>query len=178
MSEGKRIPRDEALALANQVMDTLRPVCERIEIAGSLRRMNPDVGDIEIVCIPELIKDLLGEGFRASSSLARLISYEPWYMHGVKGGEHYQQYCLDLCNLDLFITTPEQWGMIYMIRTGSADFTRRMVTPRSKGGLMPSNLNVSEGRLWQGERALETPEEDDIFRIYNMAFIEPWKRTL
>lgn len=52
MSEGRAIPLAAARAIAEQVRKALAPACERIEIAGSVRRERPEVHDIEIVAIP------------------------------------------------------------------------------------------------------------------------------
>ena len=76
MSEGPRIPRARALMLAQGLIETLRPHCERIEIAGSLRRGKPDVGDIELVCIPKAdeMRDLFGGVTLADLESARTAS--------------------------------------------------------------------------------------------------------
>jgi len=42
----------EARKLAEQMVERLRPACDKIEIAGSVRRGKPEVKDIEIVCLP------------------------------------------------------------------------------------------------------------------------------
>jgi DNA polymerase/3'-5' exonuclease PolX len=42
-----------AREIAKRVLVLLRPFCERAEIAGSIRRGKPEVGDIEIVVIPK-----------------------------------------------------------------------------------------------------------------------------
>src|SRR5438270_8448835 len=39
---------------AEAICRLLEPACQRIEIAGSIRRMAALVGDIEIVCTPKL----------------------------------------------------------------------------------------------------------------------------
>jgi len=46
----------EATDYANYLKQELEPYCDRIEVAGSIRRQNPEVGDIEIVCIPKTVK--------------------------------------------------------------------------------------------------------------------------
>lgn len=87
MSTGPRIPYATALVAASLFIANIAHVCERIEIAGSLRRHTcnphrPDsttVGDIEIVAIPktegktnllwqrmELLKHRLWEGKNAA----------------------------------------------------------------------------------------------------------------
>jgi DNA polymerase/3'-5' exonuclease PolX len=41
----------QAQKIASQVIQTLKPFCERIEVAGSIRRKRPFVHDIDLVCI-------------------------------------------------------------------------------------------------------------------------------
>jgi len=175
MSEGKRLDYDTAMDLALAVIRKIKPVCERIHIAGSLRRKKPDVGDIEIVCIPKEQSDLLGNKYRDASMISTILRENGCALH--KDGEHYKQINLLHCMCDLFITTPECWGVIFMIRTGSADFSHKMVMQKQYGGYMPGHLKVKDGRLWNGDTVLETPEEKDVFHAYGMDHIEPEMRT-
>src|SRR5678810_460849 len=48
--------------LAERIIYRLAPVTERAMICGLIRRQRPEVGDIDIVCIPKRrpIKDLFG----------------------------------------------------------------------------------------------------------------------
>ena len=48
----ERIPLAEGVKLANEVVALLETSCERLEVAGSIRRQKETVGDVEIVCIP------------------------------------------------------------------------------------------------------------------------------
>src|SRR5690242_17561878 len=62
-----KIPLAAAWELANRVLTELAPFCERIKIAGSIRREKPEVKDLEIVCIPKTHRvpgpaDLFGPG--------------------------------------------------------------------------------------------------------------------
>jgi DNA polymerase/3'-5' exonuclease PolX len=50
----------EAEAIATRLRDALAPFCDRIEIAGSIRRGVSMVKDIELVAIPRVERDLLG----------------------------------------------------------------------------------------------------------------------
>jgi DNA polymerase/3'-5' exonuclease PolX len=176
MSDGPRIPLTEAQRLAAAVMDLLRPHCDRIEVAGSVRRQKPDVGDIEIVCIPEAQFNLLGEVYRATNKIEDAI-YAAGYPLA-KNGEKFKQFSIGPCNCDLFITTPEQYGVIFTIRTGSAEFSHRLVTPKNMGGLLPSFLQVKEGRLQDRASGvqLNTREEIDLFNAINLKWIEPNQR--
>ncbi len=171
-----RIPRSQALAISKLIVNLLTPVCERIEIAGSLRRGKPDVGDIEIVCIPAPEYDLFSGATRTANRIETVLRCMPMWSVA-KNGQNFKQIDLGPCNLDLFITTPEQWGVIYLIRTGSSSFSKNMVTQRYKGGLLPSNLYVSDGRIWCDGYPLETPEEIDFFRICGLEFVPPENRV-
>ena len=47
---------EEARTIAHDVHDRLEPACERIAIAGSIRREAVEVKDVEIVYIPRMIE--------------------------------------------------------------------------------------------------------------------------
>ena len=180
MSDGERMSLSFATVLAGKVVDELGSVCERIEIAGSIRRKKPTIGDVEIVCIPKLVTmtNLLGETItkREPDDIAARLIVSGFRL--LKNGDHFKQAQLadGGVKFDIFITTPECWGVIFTIRTGSADFSHRLVTTRQQGGLLPSNLRVKDGRIWHGETALSTPEESDVFAVLGMAWIDPEQR--
>ena len=175
MSENKRIPLIEAEILAKQIVDRLRPHCQRIQIAGSIRRRKPDVGDIEIVAIPEFINDMFG-----NQSSEHELDMIDWTDFGkvCKNGSKYKQVELwEGVNLDLFIVTPPaQWGVQFIIRTGPADFSHKFVTPKKFGGMLPSNLTVKNGAIWNGNKIIPTPEEEDDFDLLGIGFIVPENR--
>ena len=56
MSEKRRWPLADARAVAERWLAMLAPVCERVQIAGSARREKPEVGDIELVYVPRMVK--------------------------------------------------------------------------------------------------------------------------
>ena len=49
MSDKPRFPADEAKAVAAEIMRWLDPACDRLVIAGSIRRQQPTVSDVEIL---------------------------------------------------------------------------------------------------------------------------------
>ena len=171
-----KLPLSDALFVAERLVDRLSIYCQRIEIAGSVRRKKSGVGDIELVAIPRFETDLFG-----ASSDIHLLDVFDWECVGriVKGGHKYKQIELEEgVNLDLFIVTPPaQWGVQFMIRTGSAEFSHRLVTPRKHGGLMPSNYRVKDGAIWSNSHIIATPEEQDVFDLIGIPFIDPVART-
>lgn len=54
MSDRIKHPRAKALAVAEELQAMLSPACERIAIAGSLRRGKQEVGDIELLFVPRM----------------------------------------------------------------------------------------------------------------------------
>lgn len=170
-----KMPYETAIQVANKLASRLAPLCDRIEIAGSLRRGKPEVGDIELVAIPRQYEDLFGTATRSALPLITLL--EANGIQVVKSGNRYIQAVIGgKVGLDLFLTTPEEWGCIFLIRTGSAEFAHRVVTPKRYGGLCPSHLRFKDGRLMNGSQALPTPEETDVFNVLGLAYIQPEAR--
>lgn len=177
----------QVLPIAQTIVSRLASYCERIEIAGSLRRMAPHVGDIEIVCVPKFQEDLFGNATGASlldGYLDSLIASGKIY-HGddKKWGEKYKKFLFDTTGghtfqVDLFIQPdPATWGVNFMIRTGSAEFSQRMVTQRDKGGMCPPGFAFISGRLYYAGQLLETPEERDVFDALGVEWVEPHERN-
>lgn len=172
MSNGAKVQRTEAMEMANELISRLGKACQRVEIAGSLRRGKQQVGDIEIVCIPHLQPDLFGgEDYLWREVREALAAYKM-----VKGGDRYQQYNLGRCMADVFVTTREQWGVIFTLRTGSAEFSRKLVTPRTYGGMMPNDMHILDGRLWNRGVSVETQEERDLLAAMGLEWVEPEQR--
>lgn len=171
-------PYAQMMAMATAVVEALRPACERIEIAGSLRRRKVQVGDIELVALSIPILNLLGEPSGLTQVDALLSK---WPVTITKNGRKYKQFTVtgtsgQAYQIDLFLPEPLCWSVVYMIRTGSSDFARRMVTAKSQGGFRPDQYRVQEGRVWENGKALNVPDERDLFDLWHMAYVEPENR--
>jgi len=44
-------------------------------------------------------------------------------------------------------------------------------------GFLPIGYKVKDGAIWKGDELIETPDEEDIFRICGMNFIYPEDRS-
>ncbi len=112
MSTGSKMPLARAQKLAGRFMEKLHDSCMRAEVAGSVRRKVDMVGDIEIVCVAndELVLELLfPEGYPGMTvSGARLKRFI---------------YPERQVQIELYITSPADWGRIFAIRTGSSAFS-------------------------------------------------------
>ncbi len=163
----------QAMNVAQSLMAELAPLCERIAVAGSLRRMRPEVGDIELVAIAKPVLDLFGE----PAGGCQITDWLTWQgIKPTKNGERYKQFEYGGYQVDLFLAQPDNWGLIYMIRTGSGDFSKKMMTLKAWGGYLPQGLKVDDGRLWRSGAAIAVPSEDALFGLWGMDFIPPQAR--
>jgi len=191
-----------AFGIARWFVNSFQPGCERVAVAGSIRRGKPDVNDIEIVARPILKapRPVFGQKVLFSTPLDQIL-YE-LIQNGklikIKGGEKYKQFWImdgeiHVIKLDLFLVTPPaQWGVQMVIRTGpnktDNNFSQWMVTEKSKGGALPNGYIVKEGVVGEkialnamgktGRKGeIEMPEEEDFFRFCGLDWIEPSKRV-
>lgn len=179
MSNGIRVPYDEAKKIADNLVDQLSPACQRIEIAGSLRRKEPMVGDIEIVLILPIAYNLFGDPEEDETFALHLLDLALAKVGCIciKNGKKYKRVVFrGKYKVDLFITTPQKWGCIFTIRTGSAEFTKRLVTNKKYGGLCPSDLKFHEGRIWR--IPLRTPEEEEVRLFFDGLIKEDYLNPL
>lgn len=177
-----KLPLKQAQSLTDKIIAAIAPGCLRCEPAGSVRRLRPEVGDIEIVCIPRYAVDLFGDPIDSILDMVLFNLIETGrLLRGDKNGAKLKTFFTGIAGvpLDLFITTPECWGVNFTIRTGPAEFSQRLVTQRSKGGLLPSDLNISGARVWRGAEVLETPTEKAVFDLVGGPgwWIEPKDRN-
>jgi len=170
---------------ALEVVEWLRPGCKRIEIAGSIRRQRPDVGDIEIVAIPMPGEGLFGPGPELPTVLDNLICDllgRGAFLRREADGAKYKKLftaCLGgEVQVDLFLATPENWGYILALRTGPAGFSKRLVTPDWQGGLLRGEYMASGGHVSSMGAVVPLPEEREFFdRCVTIGWIEPEGRV-
>jgi len=158
---------EEAQVIADKIKAELAPHCERIEIAGSIRRKKPDVGDIEIVVIPKPYNIGLFE-----SGIATIV--KQWKK--VKGElpcKYTQRILPEGIKLDLFFAEPDNWGLIYAIRTGSADYSHlELASNWSSMGYKSVG-----GYLFRDGERVAVREEEDLFKLLHMPYVEPEQRN-
>lgn len=202
-----RLPHARAVSLAWELIALLSPYCERIEVLGSIRRGRPSVGDIELLAVPKILPSMLHDMFgdavshvpaidMLDSALQDLLSEGTLQQRQPrKWGPKYKAALYQGFPLDLFIVTqPAQWGVLQLIRTGSADFTHRLVTPddrhafspdgRDLGqGWMPPFMFCKKGSLWRingnaTAEQVQTPEELHVFAAIGRASVDPDQREV
>lgn len=197
MSQGKPVPWAVAHAIAQALVVRLEPGCERIEIAGSLRREKPHVRDIEIVAVPRFA-ERAGDDLWATEAthdlleerIAELISYgvvtpRPVENHRADGtidtqhklGPAFKALQSEGLPVDLFIVRPPAtWGCIFALRTGPGDWNTKLVMDCKAIGRRVAGGQVER---WASDHwaAVPTPEERDFFAALGQPWVEPRDRT-
>jgi len=136
--------RVAALSIAQNLVEELIPVCERIQIAGSLRREKSEVKDIEIVAIPARgethVIDMFGNVIESKkcSTLDTLLDFNlgqeafAWEKDEEikRWGPRYKRLRHRETGIrcDMFLTDKERWAYQLTIRTGPAGFSKAIVT--------------------------------------------------
>jgi DNA polymerase/3'-5' exonuclease PolX len=169
-----------AQPIAERVRDLLAPHCDRIEIAGSIRRQKAEVGDIEICAIPKTVQeeDLFGgTGVRRDPGFSQRVSNLGVIEAGDPTAGKYIKLQLPAgIQMDLFLATQDNWGWIFAIRTGSAEFSHRKLA----AGLLRAGHKAEGGRIHRlaDGAIVPLPEEADLFNLIGLPFIHPRHRNL
>lgn len=178
-----KIELSKANSIANAVLSHIMPSIDRGEIAGSIRRQKDIVGDIEIVAIStqrdRLLSLLSDVGQHIKPGVPGMVPWSP------KASAKYLRVRLqEGMNLDLFMASPENWGGLFLMRTGSGagldgnsfnGFTPGIFSRWKKlsgGGRMTDCMPT----MPTGEQ-LWIPEEKDFFDLLEMNFVPPAERT-
>jgi len=188
----------DALKIALDLIEILKPGCLRIEVKGSICRLAAHVKDIEILAIPDLTplpppKLEFGKLNQVihKTRLDKIVHElkETGLIHYIKGADKYKRFYWKepYIAVDLFLVTPPaQWGVLSVIRTGPGDFSHWMVTRKSQGGALPDDYIVEDGVVGKRLRGVKgytraseisMPEEMDFFRLCEMEYLEPSQRS-
>ena len=170
---------EKAKAIAEELKTRLEVGCERIEIAGSIRRQKPEVGDIELLVIPryggllecvdclnEAIVDLMVQeilGYRLNKLGSRVYGPKNKLMVHLPSG----------IGVDIFSTTEECWPVALVVRTGGKVTNQRIASAALRKGY----------RFHAYSRGFTTPtgeiicrSERGVFEAVGLPYLEPFER--
>lgn len=182
----ERVALAQALAVAEDVVGRIAWACEQVEIAGSIRRGQEMVGDVEIVYVPtygqraagfwdmeqvDLVADMV-EKMVAGGVLRRDDEVRRW-------GDRYKRavHCESGMVVELFRAEAENWGLQLALRTGPSGFNKLLVRKPWYGGAMPLGIKMEGGFLWGREGRLDTPTEEAFFEALCVPCWEPGERS-
>lgn len=177
MSTGRKIPWDDAAAIAEAVSAELTPLVKRIKCVGSVRRRKAECGDIEFLAEPHFDQDLLGGRTAITDPVERrLRELGTW----VAGGTRHMR-IVDVLgrtglHLEVYLVhPPASWGSLLAIRTGPADLGRYVMTACRQHGFRHQNGYAR--RLDTGER-VPTDTEAQFFALADVECLPPHRRDV
>lgn len=175
-------------AIVSRLLLSMDRHCERVAVAGSVRRRVPEVKDIEVVAIPRRRALFNMPDATAQENLLHgwaLTSGIRWIKPGTseivdwplkRDGKYWRGLLPDGIKLDLFLCTPENWGIVFLIRTGSAAFTKELVTHGQQIGKRALGGFLRRGTSEESP-IIPTPEERDVFCELSLAWVAPPMRV-
>lgn len=168
---------DRARRCADRLVEWLAPHCERVVIAGSVRRGKPEVADLDLVVIPkfEVERDIFGTEIASRNStwreIDRRITEEKWRVDRA-GAEIVTFHAADV-QVDVFWASHENWGTVLMCRTGSKDHNIWLANwAMARGGKWHPNV----GLYHQHRKTAQT--EEAIYEALGLPFIAPERREI
>lgn len=171
-----------AQQIARDLVKRFSPLCERVEICGSLRRMSALVGDIELLVCGErgpLFDDVPG------GRLDEFIAANPDFVVLKRGPKFKQFEVLDADNfrqvkIDLFCVDADCFGYHKLLRTGPDDFSRLAVSRPRIGGWLRDQFFAHNGEVLDkdGKRVVLREEEDFFKTCLTIPWIEPHRRQV
>jgi DNA polymerase/3'-5' exonuclease PolX len=189
-----KYPAKAAQAVAEELVELLAPACEKIEVAGSLRRRRPSVSDVEIVFVPKLggvkakedffftplranLAELQIEALLEMQVLAKRLNvkgHEAWgpknklAVHKGTG-----------IPVDLFSATRDNFYNYLVCRTGPAQSNIAICNAAIAKGWKwnPYGDGFSAPPLHEGTKRVHLcSSEREVFEFVGLSYREPWER--
>lgn len=161
-----------AQACADRIVERLYPFCDRIQVAGSIRRCRPECGDVDLVAIPKTMgeTDLLGTitGTRnlAAIEVRKWAKAEGWAVE--KDGPQYLVFTARGVQVDIWWATAECFGTMFVSRTGSKEHNIALaMRAMDLGGKWDPHHGLRIG----GRNFAATEEE--IYQALRLPFLDP-----
>ncbi len=173
----------EVKKVAVEIITDLNPFCERIAIAGSIRRNRPLVSDIELVVIPKY--EIVPSGFFDTIDTCLLTQHlmrsAKYQMRLNKNGyrifgEKNKLMLYKGVPVDIFTATEDNWVMLYFIRTGGAATNQRIARRAIQ---VNKALKIYEGGFLDNATGdiYRVRSEEEIYDILGLAYEEPHSRA-
>lgn len=167
----KEIPLRQASNIADMIFTMTDTYCDKIEIVGSIRRLREKINDVDFVVltddnrwkqIKKVMTGLLGAKIVCSGDKILRTLMEIQQLKG-----HVQ--------VDFYRATKDNYGVLKLIRTGSADHNVWLAQYAIKKGM---RLLYSKGLIKDGEVAETGEDESLIFSLLDLPFVPPEQREI
>jgi DNA polymerase (family X) len=158
----RRVVLNRALAVGEQIVAALRahPAAERVELAGSARRMTDSVKDLDVIATATDPGALA----RALAELELVEAAQAPGEAGVRVRTHTG------VQIDLRIVAPDQFGNLLQHFTGSKEHNMALREAAVRRGLHVSEYGLLDDATGTTHRCTG---EEEVYALLGMSYIEP-----
>jgi hypothetical protein len=201
MSTGTRYSARDAHEAYVLLRANLLHVAERLELAGSLRRLvsrygcieavplDATVGDLEVVTIPAYEERADPRAPLTNTISVNLLrervrhAYTPWdgaKNEGLKAWKIAAPLARErgVVKCEVYSAAFDTFGGILAYRTGPRPFNEQWARHQRLGGWLPNNVTLRGGRVYVDGEVVATPEEADFFAVLGLPYLEPHERSV
>src|SRR3984957_6144606 len=159
---GRRTVLNRALAVGEELLTALRahPAADRVELAGSARRMTDSVKDLDIIATASDPGALA----RAAAELELVEAAQNPGEAGVRLRTHTG------LKVDLRIVAPDQFGNLLQHFTGSKEHNMALREAAVRKGLHVSEYGVLDDATGETHRC---EREEEVYALLGLQYIEP-----
>lgn len=182
-----RIPLAEAVVEASAFVALFEGLYERWEVAGSVRRRKPDVGDVEHGVISKVgtvrvpgemwergnvpLVHARMDALRVAGTLHKALYGES---QATRYGERYRGVVFRGRRHEMFFADARNFAAQLVIRTGPAEFSERLVTQMKGRGIYRQHEGYVQSLRDGSIRSVR--DERDYFELCGEKWKEPWER--
>jgi DNA polymerase (family 10) len=167
---GIKLPLSKARSFAEKVLETLSPYCERMEIAGSIRRKIHTVSDLDLVVIPRDVKGLMK---RCLERGVQMCAGEHVFRIETFAGVQIDIYFAHNGKADLFRPLPSNCGSVLLCRTGSREHNIKICNQANQLGL---KWDPSYGIFNEFGDCVAATTEQELFDALKLPYVDPEAR--
>lgn len=174
---------EDAKSEAAWVISKFNFLCDQLLVVGSIRREKSEVNDIDIVVAP------LAPGDENWDQIAKELRHASGMEQVKKGPKlmtfaHRKEDALGATpdyTVDIYRATPETWGILCLVRTGSKEHNVKLCNIALGKGM---KLSAAEGVLKPLEsfpsmiKIIASKTEEEIFAALGLAYVEPKDREV
>lgn len=167
MKKEKRLPLEEVLPLANQIVEELKKskAVKKIDVAGSIRRRKATVRDIDIIVASDKPKEVI-ELFINLPQVSRVLA---------KGPTKSAVILKNNIQTDLRVVSEKSYGAALLYFTGSKDYNIKLREIAIKKGFKLNEYGLFDratGKFVAGKT------EEEIYKKLGLKFVKPEEREI
>ena len=163
----KELKLEDAEKISLQINAKLEPHCEKLEVAGSIRRKKPIVHDVDFVVVTQ------DSGWQRISDELRKMKTKN-ICAGAAVIKTLYPLANDYFQVDFYRAEPSTFGIHKLVRTGSAEHNMWLAGYANSKGM---RLQYSRGLMKDGQ-AVAGEEERGVFEALSLPCPEPEKREV